>query len=191
MARLPLLSGDTPALMCHQVRTSNKNTKYNYKIWMWKSDHKNELYRYSGCSKSKIPVWECARHEKIKEPAKSFLSAQLNTHNSGHSCHSTPLPTSCWQLDAILRLVKKIVVQYQQKNQHCQKSQSRQKVTLPVVEHKLHVPKTKMKKICELQNCFWSIWRCSSNLEFSLPSSPRQSVSTISPSHTQCLLWKL
>ena len=28
MARLPLLSGDTPALMCHQVRTSNTNTKY-------------------------------------------------------------------------------------------------------------------------------------------------------------------
>ena len=39
-----------------------------------------------------------------------------------------------------------------------------------------------MKKICELQNCFWSIWRCSSNLEFSLPSSVRQSVSTFSPS---------
>ena len=31
MARLPLLSGDTPALMCHQVRTSNTNTKYNTK----------------------------------------------------------------------------------------------------------------------------------------------------------------
>ena len=164
--------------MCHQVRTSNTNTKHGCE------NHKNELCICSGCCKSKIPAWECARHEKIKELAKSFLSAQLNTHNFGYICHVDSLMLFCDWLTFFL-------AQYQQKYQLCQGSQSRQKATLPVVEHKLHVPKTKMKKICELQNCFWSIWRCSSNLEFSLPSSPRQSVSTFSPSHTQCLLWKL